>query len=45
MNETICDKCGNEISTEEANNCESGDWEGATLCNDCYAEVCQEGDE
>lgn len=36
---TICDRCGDEIPAEEANDVEGGKWEGATLCNDCYAEV------
>jgi len=37
---TICDRCGAEIPVAEANVADSGDWEGATLCNDCYAEEC-----
>ena len=45
MEETICDRCSREIPVEEANSCDSGDWEGATLCNDCYAKVCRENDE
>ncbi len=38
---TICDKCGIEILLIESNEGE-GDWESATLCNDCYAEEWEE---
>ena len=36
---TICDRCGSEIDLAEANYAgpELPLWEGATLCNDCYA--------
>jgi hypothetical protein len=36
---TICDRCGCEINQAEANypGPELPAWEGATLCNDCYA--------
>jgi hypothetical protein len=36
---TICDRCGDEIELAEANypGPELPAWEGATLCNDCYA--------
>lgn len=36
---TICDRCGDEINLAEANHAgpELPLWEGATLCNDCYA--------
>ena len=36
---TICDRCGDEINLAEANYAgpELPLWEGATLCNDCYA--------
>ena len=36
---TICDGCGDEIERAEANyaGTELPLWEGATLCNDCYA--------
>ena len=35
----ICDRCGEEIAVSEANyaGSELPTWEGATLCNDCYA--------
>jgi hypothetical protein len=38
-NMTICDCCGTEIPVDEANYVgpEIPAWEGATLCNDCYA--------
>lgn len=35
---TMCDACGRAISLDEANDVEGGEWDGATLCNDCYAE-------
>ena len=36
---TICDGCGCEIDLAEANYAgpELPTWEGATLCNECYA--------
>ena len=36
---TICDRCGEGIAVAEANyaGSELPTWEGATLCNDCYA--------
>ena len=36
---TICDRCGMEIPVAEANyaGSELPTWEGATLCNECYA--------
>jgi hypothetical protein len=36
---TICDRRGDEINLAEANYAgpELPLWEGATLCNDCYA--------
>jgi hypothetical protein len=36
---TICDRCGDEINLAEATYAgpELPLWEGATLCNDCYA--------
>ena len=36
---TICDRCASEIDLAEANYAgpELPLWEGATLCNDCYA--------
>jgi hypothetical protein len=36
---TICDRCGDEIDLASANYAgpELPLWEGATLCNDCYA--------
>ena len=36
---TICDRCGEEIVVAEANyaGSELPTWEGATLCNECYA--------
>ena len=36
---TICDRCGEEIAVAEANyaGSELPTWEGATLCNECYA--------
>ena len=40
MNDTtICDRCGCEINLAEANYAgpELPFWEGATLCNECYA--------
>ena len=39
MTATICDGCGSEIDLAEANYAgpELPLWEGATLCNDCYA--------
>lgn len=40
MNDTtICDGCGCEIALDEANypGPELPLWEGATLCNECYA--------
>ena len=36
--DTMCDACGRAISLDEANDVEGGEWDGATLCNDCYAE-------
>lgn len=39
---TICDRCSREIETDEANYLEEGEWQDATLCNDCYAIVCEE---
>ena len=39
---TICDKCSQEIRVDEANYPESGEWQDATLCNDCYATICEE---
>ena len=37
---TICDRCSAEIEEEESNTCDvPGDWERATLCNECYAEI------
>ena len=39
-NVTICDRCGEEIPLDEANDGEDewGEWDGAMLCDDCYAE-------
>ena len=36
---TICDRCGDDIAIDEANyaGSELPTWEGATLCNECYA--------
>lgn len=36
---TICDRCGEDIPVNEANCAgpELPEWEGATLCNECYA--------
>ena len=36
---TICDRCGEGITVAEANyaGSELPTWEGATLCNECYA--------
>ena len=36
---TICDRCGEGIAVAEANyaGAELPTWEGATLCNECYA--------
>lgn len=36
---TVCDRCGDEIAVDEANYAgpELPTWEGATLCNECYA--------
>ena len=36
---TICDRCGEGIAVAEANyaGSELPTWEGATLCNECYA--------
>ena len=36
---TICDRCGEGIAVAEANYAGSDlpKWEGATLCNECYA--------
>lgn len=42
---TICDRCGKEIKTEEANDVENGEWAGAVLCNDCYTLVVFDEDE
>lgn len=41
---TICDRCGTELLLGESNdgNEDCGDWEGASLCNDCYAQVFHE---
>ncbi len=36
---TICDNCGSEVALAEANTGDFGDWDGATLCNECYAEL------
>ena len=38
---TVCDRCGEEIPLAEANSVdeEGHEWQYATLCNDCYAEV------
>jgi len=38
---TVCDRCGDEIPLAEANSVdeEGHEWQYATLCNDCYAEV------
>ena len=37
--DTICDNCGSEVALAEANAGDFGDWDGATLCNECYAEL------
>jgi hypothetical protein len=44
---TICDRCGSEIDLAEANYAgpELPLWEGATLCNDCYANAILTKDE
>ena len=36
---TICDRCGEGIAVSEANyaGSELPKWEGAILCNECYA--------
>lgn len=40
MNDTtICDNCGSEVALAEANTGDFCDWDGATLCNECYAEL------
>lgn len=42
MNEeemTICDRCAIQVPVEITSTPEKGQWEGATLCPDCYAEV------
>ncbi len=37
---SICDRCGTEISIEEARSAPaSSEWDGATLCDDCYEEA------
>lgn len=36
---TICDRCGEEIPLDEANDGTAGEWEGAALCNECYAKT------
>ena len=43
---TICDRCGMEIPIAEANyaGSELPTWEGATLCNECYAAEIQKGE-
>ena len=38
---TVCDRCGEEIPLAEVNSVdeEGHEWQWASLCNDCYAEV------
>lgn len=35
---TICDRCAAETPITETQPGPPGEWESATLCNDCYAE-------
>ena len=37
--ETICDRCGGDVDIDETDSLDSGEWEGAVLCPDCFAEV------
>ena len=43
MYDTVCDKCADEIKGDEANDCDNGEWQGCTLCNECYAELLASG--
>lgn len=43
-NDTICDGCARAVPLEETCTPGSGEWEGATLCNDCYAELADDSD-
>ena len=36
---TICDRCTREICIDESNAVDAGEWKGAAICNDCYAEL------
>jgi hypothetical protein len=37
--ETICDRCGQPVDVEDTSTPDGGEWEGATLCPSCFAEV------
>lgn len=39
---TICDRCGEEIPVTDTSTGIWPDWDGATLCPDCWAEAEEE---
>ena len=41
--DTICDRCAEEFSSDEANTPAFGEWAFATICNECYPECEDEG--
>jgi hypothetical protein len=36
---SICDRCTQDVHCDDIDTPDSGDWEGASLCPDCMAEV------
>ena len=43
--DTVCDCCGSELEMMDVCEMEYGEWIGAYLCPDCYAEIQSEEDE
>lgn len=39
--DSVCDKCGQACNVDEKNKCK----DGSEVCNDCYAEMLQSGEE
>jgi hypothetical protein len=44
IEDTICDRCSTEIPMDESNGVDSGEWQGCTLCNECYGQLVMDGE-
>lgn len=42
-NDSICDRCATEMSSDESNDVDSGEWAKCTVCNECAAELNRAG--